>query len=90
MSTLDQVCSLPGLVKLFGQSLKQRSIEAGGIFLLKDFRPPSEKCVKLKRMYIHKNRSARTVYWRTQARGKRKYIMRLETRHFFLEIGLSG
>ena len=32
---------------------------------------------------------ARTVYWRTQARGKQKYIMRFEIRYFFLEIGLS-
>ena len=51
--------------------------------------PPSEKCAKLKYMYIHKYSSARTVYWRTQARGKRKYIMRFEIRYFFLEIGLS-
>ena len=27
---------------------------------------------------------ARTVYWRTKARGKRKYIMRFEIRYFFL------
>ena len=33
--------------------------------------------------------SARTVYWHTQARGKRKYVMRFEIRYFFLEIGLS-
>ena len=29
------------------------------------------------------------VYWRTQARGKRKYIMRFEIRYFFLDIELS-
>ena len=33
---------------------------------------------------------ARTVYWRTQARGKRKNIMRFEIRYFFLEVGLSS
>ena len=57
-----------------------------------DFRPPtspSEKCVQLKYMYICVYSSARTVYWHTQARGKRKYIMRFEIRYFFLEIGLS-
>ena len=33
--------------------------------------------------------SARTVYWRTQANGNRKYIIRFEIRYFFLEIVLS-
>ena len=51
--------------------------------------PPYDKCAKLKYMYIHKYSSAGTVYWRTQARGKRKNIMRFEIRYFFLEVGLS-
>ena len=29
---------------------------------------------------------ARTLYWCTQARGKRKNVLRFEIRHFFLEI----
>ena len=33
--------------------------------------------------------SAHIVYLRTQARGKRKHIMRFEIRYFFLEVGLS-
>ena len=77
-------------------SLKVQSWQFVRDFPREGFRtphPPSkvcktQKCAKLKVCKTHLH-SARTVYWRTQARGKRKNIMRFEIRYFFLEIGLS-
>ena len=38
---------------------------------------------------VYRYSSARIAQLRTQARGKRKHIMRFEIRDFFLEIGLG-
>ena len=45
--------------------------------------------VEIKNIHLGLKISARTVYWRTQARGKRKHITRFDIRYFFLEVGLS-